>query len=476
MIGERPRIVIVGAGIAGLAAAHRLASSGADVDITILESEEHLGGKIRTESFAGRPLDVGAESLLARVPAGVDLCREIGLGKELVAPSADQPFVWTDKLRPLPPRLMAGVPGGSGALVRSRILSPAGLARAGLDMVIPSSAPDQDVSIGQLVRGRLGGQALERLIDPLLGGIHAGSCDELSVRATAPQLPAALDRGRGLVRGLRALAAAAPAGAAAAPVFLTLRGGLQDLVQGLREQMPDVEIRTGTAVTGLARLADGVRLSLSDGGSLDGDQVILAVPAFAAAELLADECPDGALEMRSVQYASVATVALSYPDSALEQRPQGSGFLVARGGGHTITACTWSSLKWPQLAGHDLLLKCSVGHAGDRTALELDDDALLGAVRADLAGSMGLRGEPLEQRVFRFERALPQYAVGHLDRVRRMEEALARMPGVSLTGAAYRGVGVASCIRDGRAVADRSLTSLGVDRAAARPHSALISQ
>ncbi len=472
MTRERPRIAIVGAGIAGLAAAHRLASAGADLDITVLEAEERLGGKIRTERFAGRPLDVGPESLLARVPAGVDLCREIGLGEELIAPSSDQPFVWTDQLRPLPPRLMAGVPGGSGALVRSGILSPAGLVRACLDMVIPSSAPEQDVSIGELVRRRLGSQALERLIDPLLGGIHAGSCDELSVRATAPQLPAALERGRGLVRGLRALAAAAPPGAASAPVFLTLRGGLQDLVQGLQEQMGGVEIRTGTVVSGLQRLPDGVRLSLAGGASLDVDEVILAVPAFVAADLLSEECPDGALELRSIEYASVATVAFSYSASALERRPQGSGFLVARGGGHTITACTWSYCKWPQLAGEDLLLKCSVGHAGDPAPLELGDEALLGAVRSDLEQSMGLRGEPLEQRVFRFEHALPQYAVGHLDRVRRMEQALARVPGVSLTGAAYRGVGVASCIRDGRAVADRSLTSLGGDRAG----SALISQ
>ena len=198
---------------------------------------------------------MGAESLLARVPAGVELCREIGLGEELVAPASDQPFVWTDRLRPLPPRLMAGVPGGSGALVRSGILSPAGLARAGLDMVMPSSAPDHDVSIGELVRGRLGSQALERLIDPLLGGIHAGSCDELSVRATAPQLPAALDRGHGLVRGLRAFAAAAPPGAASASGLPDAsRGACRTSSSGLRAQMAGVEIRTGAAVSGLERL------------------------------------------------------------------------------------------------------------------------------------------------------------------------------------------------------------------------------
>lgn len=476
MTAERLRVIVVGGGIAGLTAAHRLATAGTGLDVKLLEAEPGLGGKIQTERFAGRALDVGAESLLARVPSGVELCREIGLGEELVAPASDQPFVWTDRLRPLPPRLMAGVPGGAGSLVRSGILSPAGLARAGMDLLRPSSAPAHDVSIGELVRGRLGSQALERLIDPLLGGIHAGNCDELSVRATAPQLPAALDRGHGLVRGLRALAAAAPPGAASGPVFLTLRGGLADLVGGLRAQMDGVEIRTGASVSGLERLSDGVRLTLADGESLEADEVILAVPAYVAADLLAGECPEAAVEMRSIDYASVATVALSYPAQAMAPMPDGSGFLVARGTGHTITACTWSSSKWPQLAGADLLMKCSVGHAGDRSALDLDDDALLAAVRSDLQKAMGLRGEPLEQRVFRFERALPQYAVGHLDRVARMEQALARVPGVSFTGAAFRGVGVASCIRDGRAVADRTLNTLGEARASAEAGSALISK
>jgi oxygen-dependent protoporphyrinogen oxidase len=295
------------------------------------------------------------------------------------------------------------------------------------------------------------------------------------VRATAPQLPAALNMRRGLVRGLRALSAAAPAGAAAGPVFLTLRGGLEDLVRGFCAGMSTAEIRTGTAVTGLERRETGARLTLAGGETLDADHVVLAVPAFIAAKLLAGDCPAGAVELATIEYASVATIALSYPPSALDQPLRGSGFLVPRGGGHMITACTWSSSKWSQLAGDHLLLKCSVGHAHNRTALDLDDEALIGAVRSDLAHAMGLRGEPLEQRVFRFERAMPQYAVGHLERIRRIEQALSRLPAVSVAGAAYRGVGVASCIRDGQSAADRSLLALGAARGA-EVDPALISQ
>jgi protoporphyrinogen/coproporphyrinogen III oxidase len=471
----RPLVAVVGGGISGLAAADRLdgarrAAGGSDSAgprIVVLEASERLGGNIRTEQFAGRPLDVGAEALLARVPGALEFCHELGLEHDLVAPAEDQPYVWTDRLRPLPPRLMSGVPDGSQALIGSGILSPLGLARAGLDMIVPARRPTKDVSIGALVRGRLGHEVLERLIDPLLGGIHAGDCDELSVRAAAPQLEAALRKRRSLTRGLRALSGA-PLQAPLGPTFLTLSGGLGELVRALRGRAASVEYRTGCAPRGLSALpagddggGGGLRLTLADGESIDADHVVLAVPAYAAASLLAEPCPAAAKELEEIRYASVATIALSYPTEAFAGRPAGSGFLVQRNRGHTITACTWSSAKWPHLAGDSVLVKCSAGHAADRTALDLDDERLIAAVRADLAESMDLRAAPLEAKVFRFERAMPQYTVGHHDRVARIDAALAGLPGVSLCGGAYRGVGVAACIRDGVAVADRVLAALG---------------
>jgi protoporphyrinogen/coproporphyrinogen III oxidase len=467
-MSERPKVVVVGGGIAGLAAAYRLVrahdpadrTGAAGPQITLLEGEDRLGGKIRTAVFAGRALDVGAEALLARVPAGLELCHELGLEHDLVAPASDQPYVWTDRLRPLPPRLMAGVPDGSQAVLGSGILSPFGLARAGLDLIVPARRPTDDVSIGSLVRRRLGGQVLERLIDPLLGGIHAGNCDELSVRATAPQLEAALKARRSLVRGLRALSGGslpAPTG----PTFLTLSGGLEEMVRALRERLGTVELRTGSRLQSVDSVpGGGVRLTLAGGEILRADQVILAVPAFAAAAVLGAACPVAAAELEQIRYASVATIVLSYPVEAFERPLAGSGFLVTRGRGRTITACTWSSAKWPQLVGDTVLLKCSAGHAGDRAALDLDDEQLISAARMDLAWAMKLRAEPLEQRVFRFERALPQYAVGHLERVARIDAALGSLAGVSLCGAAYRGVGVAACIRDGQLAADSVLTAL----------------
>jgi oxygen-dependent protoporphyrinogen oxidase len=485
---ERQHVVIAGGGIAGLAAAYRLASAHRVADgtsfagprITLLEADERLGGKIRTQHFAGRPLDVGAEVLLARVPAALELCHELGLEHDLVAPASDQPYVWTDRLHPLPPRLMAGVPDGSQTLIGSGILSRAGLARAGLDLIVPARRPTHDISIGSLVRRRLGDQVLERLIDPLLGGIHAGNCDELSAHAVAPQLVAALRARRSLVRGMRALSGGSlltPAG----PTFLTLSDGLEELVRALCERLTGVECRTRSALASLEPLpGGGARLTLAGGETLSADHVILAVPAFAAAAILAEACPAAAAQLEGIPYASVATIALSYPVEAFDRRLAGSGFLVERGRGHTITACTWSSAKWAHLAGDTVLLKCSAGHAGSRSALDLNDEQLVRSVRADLAQAMNLRAAPLEERVFRFERALPQYTVGHLERIARIESALRRLPRVSLCGAAYRGVGVASCIRDGQAAADGVVAALrrtsdSVERdAASRP--ALISE
>jgi oxygen-dependent protoporphyrinogen oxidase len=477
-MSERPLVAIVGGGIAGLAAADRLdgvhraadGAGAAEPRIVLLEASERIGGNIRTEPFAGRPLDIGAEALLARVPGALELCHDLGLEHDLVAPAEDQPYVWTDRLRPLPPRLMSGVPDGSRALIGSGILSPLGLARAGLDLVVPARRPTRDVSIAALVRGRLGREVLERLIDPMLGGIHASDCDQLSVRAAAPQLEAALRKRRSLVRGLRALSGA-PLQAPLGPTFLTLSGGLGELVRTLRERAACVEYRTRCAPRSLSPLpgrgsgdgrggGGGVRLTLADGESLDADHVILAVPAFAAAAILAEACPAAAGELEGIPYASVATIALSYPIEAFDGRPAGSGFLVQRNRGHTITACTWSSAKWPHLAGDTVLLKCSAGHSADRTALDLDDERLIGAAREDLAQAMDLHAAPLEAKVFRFERALPQYTVGHLERIARIDAALARLPGVSLCGAAYRGVGVAACIRDGQTAADGVLAAL----------------
>lgn len=457
-----PHVVIVGGGITGLSAAHHLIARGGGEapHVTLVEQDARLGGKIRTIPIGGHALDVGPEALLTRQPAALALCREVGLGDDLVAPAAGDAYVWLDRLRPLPPGLLAGAPGGALPVIRSGTLSPAGLLRAGLDLVVPGRPPATDVSIGELVRHRLGDQVLERLIDPLLGGIHAGRCDELSVRATAPQLELALQRRRSLVRGLRALAAGAPA--AGGPPFMTLRGGLVRLVDALEAHLAPLDVVLDAPVAAVVpRQGGGARVVLPGGDALDADHVVLATPTHVTAALLADTAPGAARELAAIDHASVATIALAYAAGDVVTTPGASGLLVPPSRPRTITAATWASAKWAHLAGGDtVLVKCSVGGSGRADVLDLPDDELLERVRADLRDAAGITGTPLETAITRFPQALPQYRVGHNERVARIDAALAAHPGLHLAGAGYRGVGVAACIRDGAVTAERIIESL----------------
>jgi oxygen-dependent protoporphyrinogen oxidase len=451
-----PVVVVVGGGIAGLTAAARLAAAG--VDVTLLERSKRLGGCVRTIPFAGRALDVGAEMVVTGPPAVVDLCEQLGLGDDLVAPVRAPAHVRVDgRLRPLPPGLMGGLPDGMGELLRSGILTPAGLLRAGADLVWPSRAPAGDVAIGEIVRKRLGAQVLDRLVDPLLGGLHAGGCDQLSAQALMPQAIAALAGGRGLVRGLRAGARGGHR-----PGFATLRHGLGTLTGALAQTLLSggADVRVDVAATSVRlRGDDGVTVATTDGAELHADACIVATPARRAARILAEGAPVAATELGQLTAASAAVVVLAYPAAGLLGLPTGTGFLAADRDRGLIRACTWSSAKWRHLAGEPALIKAFVGRAGDPPPA-IDDHQLVRVVHGELAHALRLPERPVDAHVERFARAIPQYAPGHLERVARIEEALpARL---ELAGAAYRGAGVPACVRSGLGAADRLLERLGL--------------
>jgi len=455
-------VVIVGAGIAGLAAAHELLGAPDPPQVTILEASDRAGGRIRSVRFAGVALDVGPDALLTRAPGAVDLCRELGLGDDLVPASDAGAFIWTrGALRPLPAGLLAGLPAGPGELLRSRILSATGLVRAGMDLVLPANAPrgDGDEAIGALVRRRLGGQVLERLIDPLLGGINAGHCDALSVAAGAPHLGAAARANRSLIRGLRATVPAPPPGAARPPMFLSVRGGLERLVAALTTELGDADLRLDAPVARIERAERGALVVLASGERIEADGVVLATPAGPAAGVVRTAAPAAAAELDGIRTASVALVALAYPREQASV-PAGTGFLVARDEQLAITACTWATAKWPHLAegSTHAIFKCSFGRAGEDDVVDLPDAELVARARAALAQTMGLREAPAETLVVRHHDAFPQYAVGHLERVARIEDALdAALPALAVAGSPYRGVGVPSCVTSGRAAARRLL-------------------
>ena len=451
-------VVVIGGGIAGLAAADRLAAAG--VRVTLLEAAERLGGKIHTASFAGRALDLGAEALVTREPAAIELCRELGLAEDLTTPASSRTYVWTRRgLRPLPADVLSR-PSATD-VVRSRVLSPLGLLRCGWDLVAPSAAPDSDVAIGAIVRSRLGRQALERIVDPLLGGIHGGRCDALSAQAVAPHLIGALGAGNGLVRGLRAAGAPrtgnrlARGPRVAGPAFATLRGGLGTLVGELaaRARAAGADIRLGARALGVrADAPDRVVVFQSGGDALVAEACVVATPAGAAARILRHTAP-AAAELSSIEHAPAAVVALAYPADALAGLPSGTGFVTA-GDERLVRACTWSSAKWEHLRGEPAIVKAFVGRAG-APAAAAGDRELAAAVQHELAEALGLRHAPVDLRVRRFGAAIPQYAVGHLERVDRIEAALPTQ--IAVAGAPYRGAGVAACVRSGRAAAERLL-------------------
>jgi len=457
------RVVVVGGGVAGLTAARDLARAGSRV--TVLEADGRLGGKVLTAPFDGVDLDAGPDSVLARVPWATELFHELGLEADIVPQPPSGAYLWSrGHLRRIPERTVLGVPTDLDALAASGIVSPAAVARAARDLDAPPDGPAGDESVGSLVRRRLGDEVLERLVDPLLGGINAGDSDRLSLAAGAPQIAAAAAGGGSLIAALRAQLAAAPPPTAAgpAPVFYTLRPGLGRLITALATALGSLgaEVRVGTAATGVTRDGAGWRVD-TPGGPIAADAVVLATPAFAAARLLAPAAPAAARALGEIEYSSVALASMAVDEDEVDRPLDASGYLVPRVEGRLITACSWASTKWPHLHRPGrALLRVSAGRLGDERAAALDDDELVDAMCADLSATMGLRGRPAEVRVTRWARSFPQYTPGHLERIAAIEAALASdAPGLVVAGAAYRGVGIPATIHHARTAAAGLLTT-----------------
>ena len=455
-----PRTVaIVGGGIAGLAAA--LEASRAGATVIVLEASPQLGGKVRVSEVGGLPVDEGADAMLARVPYGAELARQAGLGDELVAPAAGQASLWTrGRLRPLPAGTLMGVPGNLATLARSEVLSARALARVPLDLALPGSPVTEDISVGDLVRRRLGGEVVERLVDPLLGGVYAGRADQLSLYATLPQLVAPVARSRSLLLATRqARATATPY---TGPLFRGLPGGLGRLPAAVANAS-GAQVRLSTTVRALARTPTGWRLALGSAAhpeQLDVDGVVLAIPAAPAARLLRDLAPAAAEGLAGLEYASVAIVTLVL-DGATPG--VGSGYLVPAVDGRVTKAVTFTSRKWGHYPAGRAVVRASVGRHGDATDLQRDDAELVDVVRAELVAAVGPVARTLDSRVVRWGGGLPQYAVGHLDLVHRVRAAVAAHPGLAVAGAAYGGVGIPAVARDGRDAARQVLAAHLVD-------------
>ncbi len=462
-----PHVVVVGGGISGLAAAWELSGSLAAVDVTVLDASDDVGGKLRRVEIGGAAIDVGAESMLARRPEAIELIHDLGLGAEVVHPHTTSARIWSrGSLHPLPPGTLMGVPSDPRAAVG--LLTEGEIARAEAEEPWPADPVETDVSVGEYVAARLGRAVVDRLVEPLLGGVYAGHADRLSLQSTVPALWAAARDGGSLVATARAASEAAVEDSA--PVFAGLRGGVgrlaEELARVLRER--GVTLRNGVIVRELRRAPAGWELVAGPVPApevIEADAVVLAIPATPTARLLREVSQAASAELSGIDYASMAivTLAVRRDDTWLAALP-GSGFLVPPADRRAIKAATFSSTKWEwaaQASAETRYLRASVGRAGEEADLQRDDEELVSVATDEIEEALGHElPTVLDSHVQRWGGALPQYAVGHAGRVERIRAALAGEPGLELAGAAYEGVGIPACIASGRRAAAAVTTHL----------------
>lgn len=448
MSGSRPRFVVVGGGISGLVAAYRLrAQLGPDADIVLLDASDRVGGTLRTTPVGPHRLDVGAEAFIGRRPEVPALLGELGLSDQLVYPSDARPLIYSaGRTYPLPARTLMGIPA-SAESVRGLVDERTADKIAAEPRRPLSWQSGSDCSVADLIGERFGTQVLDRSVDPLLGGVYAGSSAGIGVRAALPTLAAALDAGASNLT--EAVSAALPV-AAPGPVFGGLRDGYAVLLDALRTAS-GARVLTGTAAGSLHNRAG--RWVVDPVGAFDG--VVLAVPAPHLARLLTDVAPDAARAAESIELASSVVVAFAF-DPAIEL-PENSGILVATDAGLDVKAFTLSSRKWPHLRGGDAtFLRASLGRFGDTSTTARSDEDVSAAALRDLRTVTGVAAAPLATVVQRWPGGLPQYAPGHLDRVAAVEAGVAGLTGLAVTGAWQRGVGVPACIASATMAAARA--------------------
>ena len=463
MAAAANRVVVVGAGIAGLAAAYELRCAG--VEAVVLEAGDRPGGKIDGSPLGCLTVDSGPDGFVARDPAAAELCRRIGLGTELVTPASSGAYVFLDGgLVPLPDRSVLGVPWTAEAVAGTGIVSDHGVEALRRGLAQNADPLAGDAAVGEVLRPRVSDEVFERLVDPLLGGISAGSADRMSIEACAPPLHEAARRGGPLGPALQKAAAQQGAnrtGADPPPVFQSVRGGVTRLVDALAAELGDAVSLSTPAQRLTPAAGPGPRWRVATPrGSIEASGVVLACPAWESARLLESHAPDAARILADIEYADVALATFVVRDEHLARPLDGSGFLVPRSQGLLTTACSWSSSKWQHYTRAGLaVLRVSAGRTDDRRWLGLGSAELVAALASELAETGvvcrdGAARGRFEARVAPWPRSLPQYRPGHLQRVAAVDACLANeTPGLAAAGAAFRGLGLPACIRSAQTAA-----------------------
>lgn len=471
-------VLVIGGGISGLASAHHLLTQDPDLTVTVVERDTQLGGKIQTLEKNGYVIEGGPDSMLGSKPRGVGLSNEIGMGDRLVGPIAEnrRSFVLRNgTLHQIPEGLTGLVPTKLGPIARSRLISPLGKVRMMGDYVRKARDQQADETLSSFMTRRLGGEVYSNLIEPLMAGIYAGDGSSLSLQATFPQLQQAEREHGGLIRGVLAQRAKAQSdnGMPKRAGFVTYPTGLHELVDALETQIHERGgvIRTGMAVSLLERCGRGYRVTIDrdDGPETTRvDGIVVATQAWAAAPLLENLDHTLGFALSHIPHVSTAIIALGFNDPSVSARLKGFGYVVPRTENRQVMAMTWLSSKWPGRAPEGkALIRSFVGRAGQQDILQRPDDELVAVVRRELSEVLGVEADPEITKVFRWDGGMPQYTMGHIDRVAALENAVAELPGVAVAGNMLRGVGLPDCIASGERAAEKVTTDLrGVQAAA----------
>jgi protoporphyrinogen/coproporphyrinogen III oxidase len=463
------RVVVVGGGIAGLAAAHRLVElnneKSLDLEVMLVEASPRLGGVIATEKIGDFNVEAGPDSFITEKPWALRLCERLGLASRLVSTQAANHKIYVvhkGKLQALPEGFFLLAPTRFWPFVQTPLFSLGGKLRMAAEIFLPRGAMEGDESLGAFVRRRFGAEALDRVAQPLVGGIYAADPDQLSLSATMPRFKEMERTRRSVILSMvseqmrRARNRETGSGARWS-LFVTLAGGMQELVESIASRLAGC-VRLNTPVTRLVRDAEKSLWHMTTRGneSFEAKGVILATPAFRTGDMLDHVAPPAARDLQQITYASTATVSLAYRKEDFPKSLDGFGFIVPAMESRKIMACTFSSLKYPGRAPEGyVLLRAFVGGSLQPNLFQDDDATMVKNVRAELASLLGVTAQPSFSRLSRHLDSMPQYLVGHEGRIRRIETALDRFPTLALAGSAYHGVGISDCVRSGEAAAEK---------------------
>ena len=466
------KIIIVGGGIAGLAAAHHIQreiSKGAELKCVLLEGSNRFGGKIYTEKSDGFVIERGPDSFISQKPAAIQLCKQLGLDSRLIGtnPGTPSTFVYTGgELVTMPDGLSLMIPTKFLPFALTPLFSLPGKIRMALDLFIPGKGDNSDESLASFVRRRMGEEALNKMAEPMLAGIYASDPEKMSIKSTFPMFVETERKYRSLILGMLArkktmLMNASNRSPTSYSLFMTLKEGLGEMVDAIIKKSPDVQFKSGAKGSSLGKKPDGWYVKLEDGSEYQADAVIIATPGAITTKILQPVAPDSAELLKSINYVSTATVTLGYKKEGFSHPLDGFGFVVPKKEGRSILACTWTSSKFPHRAPEGyVMLRCYLGGALQEEIAEKDVETLERLVRNDLQEIMGIKEIPVFCKVFRNLKSNVQYHVNHSEKIDSVMEDLKSFPGLFLAGSAYRGIGIPDCIQNGHQVAEATLKFL----------------